>query len=247
MSQASTPESGHPTTDTSRLSRYVLQVLKSYIKPRQWRPRARADLERELQVLAALFPEFAPEFRAIHKAYRLPLPLSALPRETTVPRRPTTLYCGFHYLDRAPVVRVQSPTADPPPPYASEDPDPESTQLLALRLATEEDGDPEGEMGEDESAFHTAEQDVSDPTERERAPTALSFHSLSFELDTALHPAFRYLLELGAEDAGDVDSLDTTTTLISEADSDSDEDEDSDFDEPSDVECCSIYATEDAD
>jgi hypothetical protein len=37
----------------------------------------------------------------------------------------------------APVMRLLSPTGDPPPPYASEDPDPDGTAIMALQLAAQ--------------------------------------------------------------------------------------------------------------
>lgn len=260
------------------MSSYVLQVLKSYIKPRLWRPRARADLERELHVLASLFPEFAPEFRAIHKAFRLPLPVSMLPVFSSgaagdmPPRRPTTLYCGFHYLDREPVVRVVSPTIerDPPPPYASEDPDPGSTRLLAMRLAAE-DEDEEDEYEADDSYEEVEEgiglgrpdrsetvhapavvvddydEDTGITLEHERTISALSFHSLSFELDTALHPAFRFLFAANNEPEHTTLADDDVASEVESLYPPSIGSFDSDFDEPPDVECCSMMATEDAD
>ncbi|GMK53487.1 hypothetical protein CspeluHIS016_0100730 [Cutaneotrichosporon spelunceum] len=109
---------------------YVLSVLSAYIRWRGVSKRTRPALEATLHRLEAEFPEFAAEFRAVHKSYGL----AWLARDETKSAR-STCACTLHAAAVA-ELDAREASAAPPPPYAP-DADADLARWLAHRLAAE--------------------------------------------------------------------------------------------------------------
>lgn len=111
--------------------RYVLSVLSAYIRWRGTSKRSRPELEATLQKLESEFPEFAAEFRAVHKSF-------GLQRDGSVDKHPRRSVCSCDYHMRAVALLDQAEASlAPPPPYAADEANLDLSRLLAHRLAAE--------------------------------------------------------------------------------------------------------------
>ncbi|CAK9780398.1 unnamed protein product [Cutaneotrichosporon oleaginosum] len=110
---------------------YVLSVLSAYIRWRGVTKRDRPALEATLHKLESEFPEFAAEFRAVHKTH-------GLQRDGSEDGRARRSLCPCaHHAAAAAAVDAREASVAPPPPYAPAEANLDLSRLLAHRLASE--------------------------------------------------------------------------------------------------------------
>ncbi|WWC73748.1 uncharacterized protein I206_107720 [Kwoniella pini CBS 10737] len=136
---------------------YVKAVIRNYVYFKAQKGKSKSELSYKLEILERDFAQFGYAFRAIRQEYGLgpsrvlPQPQSSNPNNNlrrtqtaSTPSRTATVrnnnITRTHTTVGATTVRPAQPQNDddlPPPPYASQDPEPAATLQLQERLAAE--------------------------------------------------------------------------------------------------------------
>ncbi|AAW43596.1 hypothetical protein CNE02280 [Cryptococcus deneoformans JEC21] len=170
MYAASNVEWAFMNTQLTRDPEFVKQVIRSYIDVKHSHGRTKLEISQKLEPLERAYPQFAQSFVEVRTERGLPKsriislrinPPNSLQRASTTqsPNRPSDPRPGSLRVQtttnttrrasapsqsaRPPVVRNPEDGDElPPPPYSSQDPEPEATRILQERLAAETNVEP---------------------------------------------------------------------------------------------------------
>ncbi|AFR95509.2 hypothetical protein C343_03612 [Cryptococcus neoformans C23] len=170
MYAASNVEWAFMNTQLTRDPEFVKQVIRSYIDVKHSHGRTKLEISQKLEPLERAYPQFAQSFVEVRMERGLPNsriirlrinPSNSLQRASTTqsPNRPVGARPGGLGVQttgnttrrasapsqsaRPPVVRNPEDGDElPPPPYSSQDPEPEATRILQERLAAETNVEP---------------------------------------------------------------------------------------------------------